>query len=69
MAYTQADLDALKKAIATGARSVKFGAGPDSREVVYRSLDDMIRAKNMIEAELSPGIAGRRTSYVAHYRD
>jgi hypothetical protein len=41
MAYSQADIDALKAAIATGARRVKFGSGPDSREVEYRTLAEM----------------------------
>lgn len=41
MAYSQSDIDALKSAIASGAKQVRFGAGPDSREVTYRSLDEM----------------------------
>ena len=41
MAYSQADIDALRAAIATGAKRVKFGSGPDSREVEYRTLAEM----------------------------
>lgn len=68
MAYTQADLDALKAAIASGARRVKFGSGPDSREVEYRSLAEMRAIVADIEAELAP----RRInpiSYAEHCRD
>lgn len=69
MAYTQTDLDNLKAAIATGARRVKFGAGPDSREVDYRSLDDMIATKNLIEAELSAAAPFRAVTFAEHTRD
>ncbi|MBR2117678.1 MAG: hypothetical protein IJ935_03195 [Afipia sp.] len=69
MSYTAADRDALKAAIASGARRVKFGAGPDSREVEYRTLDDMKRTLADIEAEISPSSRPQRSSFVAHYRD
>lgn len=48
MAWIQDDLDALKDAIKTGARKVKYA----DKEVEYRSLDEMIIVKNMIEQEL-----------------
>ncbi|ABQ38502.1 phage head-tail joining protein [Bradyrhizobium sp. BTAi1] len=54
MAYTQDDIDALKEAIATGARRVKFGSGADSREVEYRSLDDMMTTLAFIESQVNP---------------
>jgi hypothetical protein len=69
MAYSQSDIDALKAAIATGATLVKFGAGADSREVRYRSLAEMQATLDMMESEVSPGLAAPRTSYVAHSRD
>ena len=69
MSYTSADRDALKAAIASGARRVKFGAGPDSREVEYRSLDDMKRVLADMDAELDPSSRPPRSSFVAHYRD
>jgi hypothetical protein len=53
MAYSQSDIDALKAAIATGATLVKFGAGADSREVRYRSLEEMRAILADMEAELS----------------
>ena len=48
MAYTLADLDVIKKALATGTKKVKL----NGREVDYHSVTDMIKAKNIIEAEL-----------------
>lgn len=68
MPYSQDDIDALKAAIATGARRVKFGSGPDSREVEYRSLDEMRATLADLTAEVST--APRSTvSYVEHSRD
>jgi len=69
MAYTQGDLDNLKAAIATGARRVKFGAGPDSREVEYRSLDDMKATQSLIESELSAAAPFRAVTFAEHSRD
>lgn len=54
MAFTQSDLDAINAAIATGAREVEFGAGPDRRKVVYRSLSEMLAVRDEIARELSP---------------
>lgn len=48
MAYTQQQLDALKAAIADGALVVKYG----DKSTQYRSLDEMIRIKEMMEDEL-----------------
>ena len=69
MAYTQADIDALKSAIGAGALRVKFGSGPDSREVEYRSLSDMNEILRTMLAEVSPASARPRASYVQHRRD
>lgn len=49
MAMTQTDLDNLNNAIASGARVVEFR----DQKVEYRSLAEMIKAKNLIEQELS----------------
>ena len=49
MAWTQNDLDALKTAIGQGAREVWYG----DKRVAYRSLDEMLRIKEMIEGELN----------------
>ena len=71
MAYTQDDIDALKAAIAAGALRVKFGSGPDSREVEYRSLSDMNEILRTMQAEVSPAsVAARpRVSVIQHCRD
>lgn len=69
MAYTQDDIDALKAAIATGAETVTFGSGPDSRTVKYRSLDQMRSILAEMIAEVSPSGMGSTISYVEHFRD
>lgn len=57
MAWTQTDIDTLKAAIATGATLVRFGSGPDSREVRYRSLAEMRDILAQMEAEVNPATA------------
>lgn len=48
MSWTLDDLTNLKRAIASGTLSATVGGVQQT----YRSLDEMIRIKNMIEAEL-----------------
>lgn len=48
MAYTQADIDTLEKAIATGALKVKRG----EEEVTYRSLEEMRQALSAMKARV-----------------
>jgi hypothetical protein len=48
MSWTHTDLANLKRAIASGTLSATVGGVQQT----YRSLDDMIRIKNLIEAEL-----------------
>lgn len=48
MAWTEKDKEALKKAIASGVRTVSYS----DRRVEYRSLDEMLETLSMIEAEL-----------------
>lgn len=50
MAWNQADADALKASIATGALDVQY---PDNSRVQYRSLADMKATLAMIEAEIA----------------
>ncbi|MER8786871.1 hypothetical protein NKH71_03220 [Mesorhizobium sp. M0983] len=55
MAWTQSDLDAIEKAIATGARRVRY----QTHEVEYQSLSDMLKVRQIIKDELagnSPGV-------------
>ena len=48
MAFTQTQYDALTDAISQGALTVKYA----DKEVTYRSLDEMIRIKGMMEHDL-----------------
>ena len=48
MAYTQADLEAVEKAIASGTMRVKY----QDKEVEYRSLTDLERIKATISDAL-----------------
>lgn len=50
MAWTQADLDAINKAIATGALHVDY---PGGGGVTYRSLNDMRSIRGDIAAEVN----------------
>lgn len=50
MAWSQAEIDALKKAIATGALSVHY----TDRSVVYQSTDAMLKALALMEKEVNP---------------
>jgi hypothetical protein len=59
MAHTQADLDAVKAAIASGEQSVEVAG----RKVVYRSIEDLRKARDDITAELAAD-AGASTSAV-----
>lgn len=65
MAYTQADIDALKDAIKTGALKVRYA---DGREVTYRSLTEMERILDSMETEVK-GEAKIRTSFASFERD
>lgn len=42
MAFTSADIATLDRAIASGTLKVRFDSG---REVTYRSLDELLRAR------------------------
>lgn len=49
MAFTQAQIDALKDAIGTGARSVSV----DGKTVTYNSISEMLRALRLMEREVN----------------
>ena len=49
MTYTTTQLDALKRALATGERRVSFG----DKTVEYRSVDELQAAIRTVEAEIS----------------
>ncbi len=67
MAFTQANLDAVEAAVASGELRILF----DGREVVYRSMDDLVRARDVIKTSLqSSGVlpTATRTSYASRSR-
>ncbi len=52
MAYSQADIDALKVAIASGVKKVKFS----DRETEYRDLSEM----KQILSDMEKSVSGKR---------
>lgn len=57
MAVTQADIDNLTRAIASGQRQVTIG----SESVTYRSIDDLIKARDTLKRELDEANASAGT--------
>lgn len=55
MAFTQAELDAVEAAIASGTTSVSY----EGKSVTYRSMNDLMLARYLIRRELF-GIGIRR---------
>jgi hypothetical protein len=51
MAFDQAQLDALDAAIASGELTVKY----NGKEITYRSINELVRARNIVMGQLSPG--------------
>jgi hypothetical protein len=49
MAFTQDDLDSIREAIATGEKSVTFA---DGKSVTYRSMDELVKAEQLIAGYL-----------------
>lgn len=58
MALTQTDLDALDRAIASAELEVRL----EGRSVRYRSVDEMLRARQHLAEALQPP-SQRRASY------
>lgn len=50
MAYTQADLEKVEKAIAKGALTVRDS---DGKSITYRSMDELKSARDIIKKALS----------------
>lgn len=49
MSFTPTDLQNINNAIATGELSVEV----NGRRVVYRSVDDLIKARNLVQADIA----------------
>jgi hypothetical protein len=62
MAYTQAHLAAVERAIARGEKVVRYS----DRTVEYRSVDELVRARDLIRTELTKA-AGPRSRVVRLY--
>ena len=58
MAYSQSDLDALDRAIASGALSLELAG----RKMTYRSVDELLKARDHVAGELARAGAPRRCS-------
>lgn len=54
MAWTQAEIDKLKAAIASGVLTVSY-AGPPARSITYQSLAEMRNLLAEMEASTSTG--------------
>lgn len=65
MAWSQSDVATLEKAIATGAKSVRFS---DGRMVEYNSLKDLLTALDLVKASLA-GVDVPRVSFAKFTRN
>lgn len=63
MAYTQADIDALKAAMASGAKRVRYS---DGSEVEYRDMAEVQDILGQMEREVSPPTKPIRAFHLAH---
>lgn len=59
MAYTKSHLDAVERAIARGEKIVRYS----DRTVEYRTVDELIKARDLIRTELT-NAAGPRSRVV-----
>lgn len=57
--FSQADIDQLKAAIASGALSVRYA---DNRQVQYRSLAEMREILRMMQDEVRAGTSAQPVS-------
>ncbi|MFN5174825.1 MAG: phage head-tail joining protein [Holosporaceae bacterium] len=67
MAFTQAQLDALETAIASGTLEVKTG----DKSVRYHSLDEMIKLRDVIRNQLNADTQNKtsRASFASFVKD
>jgi hypothetical protein len=57
MPFTSADLTAINTAIASGELTIR---GADGRQVTLRSMDELLKARDAIVAEIASTSAGSR---------
>lgn len=66
MAFTQSDIDVLKKAVASGVSSVRFA---DGRQVDYRSVADLKEALALAQADIASTSGVSSVSYASFSKD
>lgn len=66
MAWTQAQVDALDDAIRSNVSKVRF---PDGREVEYRSMDELLKARNLAVSAVSSSSSSVRATYGKFVKD
>lgn len=64
MAFTQTDLDNINAAVGTGELSVEV----NGRKVVYRSIDDLVKARNLIANDLAAASVATSTTRRGSFR-
>lgn len=62
MAWTQADIEVIERAIASGTLSVKFA----DEEVVYRSISDLLKARDAMRSALEGSTGKIRCTYATY---
>ena len=55
--FTAADLTAIDDAIKSGALSVRY---QDGRQITYRSTDELIRTRDLMNSEIATDAGSRR---------
>lgn len=63
MAWTTTDLAAIEKAIVNGTTTVRY----DTKSVTYRSIDELIRIRDLIKKELGQTEGGSSTRLYAEF--
>lgn len=66
MAFTLAQLDAIETAMASGELLVEY----EGKKVQYRSMGDLVTARNLVRAELiaSGQLAAPTTTHISYAR-
>ena len=63
MAFSQSKLDAIEEAISNGSLEIEYStSGGVKRRVQYRSLDEMLKIRDLMRAEL--GVTPGRTKRI-----
>lgn len=66
MAWTTSDLTTIETAIASGTLSVQFA----DRRVQYRTMDELLKARDIIKAAVDSTVAASiRTTAASFYKD